>query len=151
MIPARVIRLAGSLRWTVVAALGAAHETGHACSMRNYLPLALRNIFPWPYPVPRWLPLVSWDYSSKRAGLGWLLDLGILFFLTAILFQVITLPVEFNARPRAMGMLTTGGVRSRRSGPDPGDLSAAALTYVAAVAVAVGELRLLILRNSRRD
>ncbi len=155
---ARVIRLSPEVYdGRSVAALGvAAHETGHALQhARNYLPLALRNsIFPLAaFGSQMALPLVFMGLFVQGAGLGWLMDLGILFFLTAILFQVITLPVEFNASRRAMGMLTTGGyIVQGEVGQTREILSAAALTYVAAVAVAVGELlRLLILRNSRRD
>ena len=77
------------------------------------------------------------------------MDLGILLFTFAVLFSVVTLPVEFNASRRAMAQLQQGGYMA----PDELDgarkmLTAAALTYVAATAVAVSQLiRLLVLRG----
>jgi len=84
---------------------------------------------------------------------GVLMDIGIYLFLAAVIFQVVTLPVEFNASKRALLQLENGGylardeIRSARK-----VLSAAALTYVAAAAVAVMHLvRLLILRGATDD
>ena len=81
-----------------------------------------------------------------------MMDLGLLFFLGAVLFQVITLPVEFDASRRALNMLESSGYVSGNEAVPVGNvLNAAALTYVAATAVAVGQfLRLLMLRG-RRD
>jgi len=84
---------------------------------------------------------------------GILMDLGIVLFVGAVVFQAITLPVEYNASKRAMAMLETSGmVSANEIAPVGNMLNAAALTYVAAMAVAIGQLlRLLVLRgNSRR-
>lgn len=81
-----------------------------------------------------------------------LVDIGIILYIAAVLFQVVTLPVEFNASSRAIEMLETGGYITREEvRPTRRVLSAAALTYIAAMAVAIAQLlRLLALRNSRR-
>ncbi len=133
-----------------VSAVGiAAHEVGHAIQhAKNYSPLAFRNGF---FPVA--------SFGSKLAfplfiiGLFMripsLMDIGILFFSAAVIFQLITLPVEFNASSRALKQLNDGGyligseVRYARE-----VLNAAALTYLAATLMAVLQLvRLLALRE----
>ena len=79
------------------------------------------------------------------------MDLGILLFMGAVIFQTITLPVEFNASKRALAQLTSLGVLAPEevSGAKK-VLDAAALTYVASAAMAALQLlRLLVLRNSR--
>lgn len=135
-----------------LAAVGvAAHEVGHALQHAGgYMPLRFRHgllgpaqlgsTLAWP------LALVGLIMGSPR-----LLDIGILLFFGAVLFHVVTLPVELNASRRALAQLTTTGILA----PDEIDgarkvLHAAALTYVAAAAVAVMNLlRLLVLRQSR--
>ncbi|MCK9221404.1 MAG: zinc metallopeptidase [Limnochordia bacterium] len=154
----RVLRLSPEVyEGRSIAALGvAAHETGHALQhAANYLPLGLRNSI---FPVASFgsqlaLPLFFVGLLFQGAGLGWLTDLGILLFMTAILFQLVTLPVEFNASRRAMALLSQGGYITRaEAGKTKEILSAAALTYVAAVAVSIGQLlRLLLIRGQRRD
>jgi Zn-dependent membrane protease YugP len=81
-----------------------------------------------------------------------LMLVGIWFFIAALGFQLITLPVEFNASRRALAALQSGGFLSQAEVPKAkAVLSAAALTYVAAVAVSASQLiRLLFLRNQRR-
>jgi len=81
-----------------------------------------------------------------------LMLVGIWFFIAALGFQLVTLPVEFNASRRALGFLHSGGYLSRAEVPKAkAVLNAAALTYVAAVAVSATQLlRLLILRGQRR-
>ena len=86
-------------------------------------------------------------------GLDWLVNLGILLFLAVVLFQLVTLPVEYNASHRALRTLET---ESFLTGEELAGakkvLSAAALTYVAALIVAVANLlRLILLRNRERD
>ena len=79
------------------------------------------------------------------------MNLGILFFSAAVIFQIVTLPVEFNASKRALVLLEKGNYLGREeiSGASK-VLSAAALTYLAATAMAVMQLlRLLILRGNR--
>lgn len=138
---------------TSVAALGvAAHEVGHAVQhARSYAPLALRtNLFPVAnlgsqMAIPLFLMgyLVSFDV---------LMLVGIWFFIAALGFQLVTLPVEFNASRRALGFLDAGGYLNRAEVPKAkAVLNAAALTYVAAVAVSATQLlRLLFLRGQRK-
>ncbi|KGP76899.1 peptidase [Desulfosporosinus sp. Tol-M] len=152
----RVIRLSedvfqGSSLSSVAVA---AHETGHALQHAyGYVPLTLRTSF---------VPLASFGSGAGPImimigfffqSFSWLLDLGILFFAFAVLFQIITLPVEFNASNRALAILQDGNmlageeVRGARS-----VLNAAALTYVAATLVAVLELaRLILISRSMSD
>ena len=133
-----------------VAALGiAAHEVGHAVQhSAGYAPLSIRH---------RLFPVASIGTSLAFplfiAGLlfrvPYLMDIGILFFSGAVLFQLVTLPVEFNASSRALAQLQNGGylVAEEVSGARS-VLNAAALTYVAATAMAVLQLlRLLLLRG----
>ncbi|HEY8392327.1 MAG TPA: zinc metallopeptidase [Capillibacterium sp.] len=142
---------------TSLAALGvAAHETGHAAQhAQEYIPLNLRNAI---YPVASFgsnlaFPLFFIGLLFGRGG-TWLMDLGILLFTFAVLFQVITLPVEFNASRRALGMLESEGylLRGQEVAGARKVLSAAALTYLAATATAVLQLfRLLLIRGYRDD
>ncbi|MGI6357582.1 MAG: zinc metallopeptidase [Bacillota bacterium] len=136
-----------------LAALGiAAHETGHAMQhQEQYAPLHLRNAF---VPVAQFGSQLAWPMFLfgllfNSPGLA---DLGILLFLAAVIFQVITLPVEFNASRRAVALLSDGGyLTAQEIKPVQSVLQAAALTYVAAAATAVAQLlRLVLLRNSRR-
>lgn len=155
-----VIRLSpGVYQSTSLAALGiAAHETGHAMQHGDgYIPLAFRNnIFPVANIGSRMaFPLFFIGFlfgSAQGAGLGILMDVGILLFAFAVVFQLITLPVEFNASSRAVDLLEGSGYITREEvGPTRQVLNAAALTYIAAAAVAITQLlRLLILRG-RRD
>lgn len=137
---------------SVAAMAVAAHEVGHAMQHSvGYAPLAIRN------------GLVPVANIGSRAAIplfimgalfqsGSLMDLGLLLFLGAVVFQVITLPVEYNASRRAMGMLEVSGfVGPNEMVPVGNMLNAAALTYVAATAMALAQfLRLLALRG-RRD
>ncbi|MDI9420158.1 MAG: zinc metallopeptidase [Firmicutes bacterium] len=150
----RVLRLSQPVySSTSVAALGvAAHETGHAVqNAENYIPLGIRNNL---FPIANFgsqaaLPLF---FIGLLFANPTLMDIGIWFFIAALVFQVVTLPVEFNASRRALGMLTEAGFLSQDERPKAKEvLSAAALTYVAAVAVsAMNLLRLFVLRDSRR-
>jgi len=153
----KVVRLSpGVYQGSSLAALGiAAHETGHALQHdEGYFPLAFRNnIFPVAYLGSQLaFPLFFIGFIFSTGALAGLMDIGILLFCFAIIFQLVTLPVEFNASNRAIARLTSGGyLTTEEVGPTKQVLSAAALTYVAAVAVAVTQLlRLLILRG-RRD
>jgi Zn-dependent membrane protease YugP len=154
----RILRLSPEVyHGRSLAALGvAAHETGHAIQHANeYIPLNIRNAV---FPVASFgsslaFPLFFIGLILGRGGL-FLMDLGIILFSVAVLFQVLTLPVEFNASSRALQMLEGGGYLSR--GQEIAGarkvLSAAALTYLAATAMAVLQLlRLLVLRGSRDD
>jgi len=143
---------------TSVASLGvAAHETGHALQhAENYIPLSVRNQL---FPVAAFgsqlaLPLFFIGLLFAAPGTGsWLMNLGIWFFAAAVAFQVVTLPVEFNASARAMQLLVSQGFIGRDEAPRTrAVLNAAALTYVAAAAVAAMQLlRLILLRNAREE
>jgi Zn-dependent membrane protease YugP len=138
-----------------LAALGiAAHEVGHAIQHdTDYLPLGIRNsIVPLANLGSRAaFPLFFIGFIFSGGGLEILMDIGIAVFLFAVLFQAITLPVEFNASNRAIAILEGGGyLNSQELNGAKQVLSAAALTYVAALAVAFAQLfRLLLLRNRK--
>lgn len=137
-----------------VAAVGvAAHECGHALQHKEqYAPLSLRSAI---VPVAQigtnaaWILFLVGFLMHQR----YLIDLGILLFLGYVLFSLVTLPVEFDASRRAVAVLQGQGIVM----PSEADgvrsvLNAAALTYVAAAAMAILQLaRLLILRGSMRD
>ena len=139
-----------------VAALGvAAHETGHALQHKQaFGAFQLRQSI---VPVANIgstlaFPLFLVGMFLGSGGLGRsLMDLGILLFSGAVLFSVVTLPVEFNASSRALALLRDRGYLVQTEvGQAKKVLNAAALTYVAATAMAVLQLvRLLILRGER--
>ncbi len=143
---------------TSIAALAvAAHETGHAIQhSEGYAPLAIREAI---LPVASFgstlaLPLFILGMILGSPQISrFLMSLGIWLFAGAVAFQIVTLPVEFNASRRAMALLADGGYITDAEAPQVRSvLSAAALTYVAAAAVALTQLlRLLVLRGSRRD
>lgn len=149
----RVLRLSsGVYRSDSIAAVGvAAHETGHAIQHKlGYLPLKLRSSF---VSVANFgsslaLPLFLIGFLFRFPIL---MDVGIIFFSLAVLFHIVTLPVEFNASQRALTLLSQ---ESYLSGQEVSSarsmLNAAAWTYVAATTMAVMQLvRLLLLRGSR--
>jgi Zn-dependent membrane protease YugP len=130
----------------------AAHETGHALQHgQSWVPLALRSAiaptvgFASTLAFP--LFFIGFIFSSARL----LMDLGIVFFAGAVLFHMVTLPVEFDASRRAMALLRDGRyLEVDEAAGAKKVLDAAALTYVAAAAVSIMHLvRLLVLRNSR--
>lgn len=151
---AGVVRLSDSVYNSVsVAAVGvAAHETGHAVQhATNYAPLGIRNTI-----IP--MTNIGSQLSMPLILLGLLLNssnlvfVGIAAFSMMTLFQLITLPVEFNASARAVRTLSSGGMMSDEelSGTKK-VLTAAALTYVAALLVSAMQLlRLIILFGGRR-
>ncbi|NLM40152.1 MAG: zinc metallopeptidase [Firmicutes bacterium] len=151
----RVLRLSPSVYGgTSVAALGvAAHEAGHALQHANdYVPLGIRNNL---FPVASIGSQMAFPLFFMGLVFSWdtLMLVGIWFFIAALAFQVVTLPVEFNASRRAIAQLSTGGYITQNELPHAKRvLDAAALTYVAAAAMSLSQLfRLLVLRNSRRD
>lgn len=119
----------------------AAHEVGHAIQhATGYYPLNLRHAI---LPVANigsqlGMPLIIAGMIFGSLGL---VNIGVIFFAAAVLFQVVTLPVEFNASSRAMAILANGGYLA---GDEVGSarkvLNAAAMTYVAATAAAVMQL-----------
>ena len=139
-----------------VAAVGvAAHECGHAIQhQKNYAPLTIRGAI---VPVANFGSMLAWPLIIL--GLifgsgGFLVNLGILFFSFAVLFQIVTLPVEFNASRRAVNILGETGILGQEElGYTKKVLKAAALTYVASAAAAILQLLRLILlfggRNNR--
>jgi Zn-dependent membrane protease YugP len=138
---------------SIAAVAVAAHEVGHALQhAQGYAPLGFRSAL---FPVVNIgsflaFPLFFIGFFLGRSG-GFLMDLGILFFLGVVLFQTVTLPVEFNASKRALVQLTeSGSITTEEVGMAKQVLDAAALTYVAAAAMAALQLlRLVLLRNSR--
>jgi len=135
-----------------IAAQGiVAHEIGHALQdAKNYFPLSLRsNLVPISNIGSRMaIPLFLIGFIFSFPGL---MDIGIIAFSLAVLFQVVTLPVEFNASKRAIGLLVNANIISDTEVVSVKKvLNAAALTYVAATSVAVFQLlRLMVLRNRR--
>lgn len=132
----------------------AAHEVGHAIQhAKAYAPLKIRNaIVPAVNIASRAaMPLIfiGLFFSQFQS----FLNIGILLFSGSVLFQLITLPVEFDASARALNQLSGAGILVGRE-VDEGRkvLSAAAWTYVAAAAAAVSQLmRLLLIRNNRNN
>jgi len=132
----------------------AAHEVGHVLQhQQGYVPLAIRSAVA---PVAQIGSFAAFPlfFIGIIFGGPWarpLMDLGILFFTGAVLFQIVTLPVEFNASSRALAQLTeSGAVMPEEVSQAKQVLDAAALTYVAAAAMAALQLlRLLLIRNSR--
>ena len=138
---------------TSVAAIGvAAHECGHAIQhARGYFPLSLRTAL---VPVANIGSQLSWVFIIVGAILSFnqtLITIGIIMFSSAVLFQLVTLPVEFNASARALEQLESNGILYRDEVSQTRKvLSAAALTYVAAAATAILQLlRLIILFGGR--
>ncbi|MFA6241977.1 MAG: zinc metallopeptidase [Candidatus Hydrogenedentales bacterium] len=135
-----------------VAALGiAAHEVGHAIQHANaYSALMWRSAI---YPISSISSTLSWPLllGGIFLGIGPLLYIGIILFSFAVLFTLVTLPVEFNASSRALKALAHGGYLAEDELHGARKvLSAAAWTYVAAAAVAVLELvRLLLIARNR--
>jgi uncharacterized protein len=130
----------------------AAHEVGHAIQHANgYAPLVLRSTL---VPVANMGSMFG-PYMAIFGlifGLPPLTSLGILFFAVAVAFYFITLPVEFNASTRAIGILESYNILEPQEIPIVKKvLSAAAMTYVASTLVAVANLLRLILLSRNRD
>lgn len=141
---------------TSVAAVGvAAHECGHAIQhQKNYAPLSIRSAI---VPVANIGSTLAWPliliglFFTRSTG-SVLINLGILCFSFAVLFQLVTLPVEFNASRRAMSLLETQGILGQEELKYTGKvLRAAALTYVASAAAAILQLLRLVLLFGGRD
>ena len=152
---ANVIRLSDSVYNSAsVASIGvAAHEAGHAVQHAvGYVPIKLRNAV---------LPVANIGSAAAMPiiVIGLLLSfeplvsIGILLFSALVLFQLITLPVEFNASRRALATLRDSHILDGKELSSARRvLSAAAMTYVAAVLVSAMQLlRLVLLTNRRRD
>jgi Zn-dependent membrane protease YugP len=139
---------------TSVASIGvAAHETGHAIQHKEgYSPLAIRNAI---VPVVNFSSRLSWILFIAGMLIGWsgLIGLGIILFTAVVLFQLITLPVEFNASNRALAALGDRGILYEEElRGAKAVLSAAAMTYVAAALMTVSQLlRLILISNKNRE
>lgn len=148
-----VIRLSESVYSSAsVAAIGVAcHEAGHAAQYaQGYLPIKIRNVV---------FPVAS---LGSRAGiplaiLGFFLNfqvlaiIGVVFFSFAVLFQLVTLPVEFNASRRALSVIDSADILSESEKRGAAKvLKAAAMTYIASLAVSLANLLRLILMINRR-
>jgi Zn-dependent membrane protease YugP len=134
----------------------AAHESGHAIQHgENYTPLKLRNLIAMPVSLISWLSwpllivgilIIQMGYYSQG---NLIFNVGIFAFAGVVLFHAVTLPVEFNASKRAINLLVDQGIiYPEEAGGAKKVLSAAAMTYLAALAVAVANLiRLLLIRG----
>ena len=150
-----VIRLSDSVYDSrTIAAVGVAcHEAGHAAQYaEHYLPIKIRNLI---VPITQFGSYLSWPLLLIGIifNYSYLIDIGILLFGLVVLFQLITLPVEFNASRRALKALTEYGIvydaDEKRGAKSV--LTAAALTYVAALLVSLAQfLRLILLTQGRR-
>ena len=151
----KVLRLSDTVYGsTSVAALGvAAHECGHAIQHKvGYSALKLRSMA---VPLANFGSTLAWPVIIAGIAMSWagLAQLGVILFCFVVFFQIITLPVEFNASSRALeilekdSILVGGELQAAKK-----VLSAAALTYVAAVVSSVLQLLRLILiaKSSRR-
>lgn len=150
----KVLRLSDTVYGsTSVAAIGvAAHECGHAIQHHTkYLPLSLRSAS---VPLANFGSMIYWPVILLGLILGYLelAQIGILLFSFVVIFQLITLPVEFNASRRAMRILSDGNILSGEELDGAGTvLRAAALTYVAALFNAILQLLRLVLLTRRRN
>lgn len=141
---------------TSVAAIGvAAHECGHAIQhATNYVPLNLRTAI---VPLANIGSALAWPIIilgllfHNQSSIYWIYT-GIILFSLAVLFQIVTLPVEFNASRRALSMLRGQGILGdTEAGMARSVLRSAALTYVASAAAAILQLLRLVLLFGGRD
>lgn len=151
----KILRLSDSVYGSSsIAAIGvAAHECGHAIQhQRAYVPLKIRSSL---VPIVNFGSVISWPLilvGLLFTGSQTLIDIGIILFSSAVLFQLVTLPVEFNASRRAVQSLgDTGILYGNEINQSKKVLNAAALTYVAAAAATILQLlRLILLFGGRR-
>ncbi len=150
----KVVRLSENIFGSnSLAALAiAAHECGHAVQDAvGYKPMNLRAALVPAANLGSTLAIPLLLVGMFIPSISWVMDIGIAFFAAAVLFHLVTLPVEFDASARAVKILANGGYLA----PDEVDgskkvLDAAAWTYIAAATVALLQLiRLIVLRNSR--
>lgn len=153
----KVLRLSDSTYGsTSVAAVGvAAHECGHAIQhATGYAPLKFRGVL---VPVVNFGSAIAWPlilfgllFNSQSSAL--FINIGIIAFSAAVLFQLVTLPVEFNASNRAIRVIAdTGMMQGEEIKAAKKVLGAAALTYVASAASSILQLlRIILLTGGRR-
>lgn len=150
----RILRLSPDVYFgeTISSAGIAAHEVGHAMQHKErYAPLVIRNSI---VPVVNLGSSLSWILFLAGLFLGFrgLTTLGIILFLGVVVFQLITLPVEFNASTRALNILKTRGILYGDEAQSAQKvLDAAAMTYVAATLMAISQLIRLIALSNRDD
>ena len=149
----KVIRLSRNVHNgnSIAAVSVAAHEVGHAMQHgEGYLPLIIRNNIA---PIASIGSRFVWVLILLGLAISpFLLEVGIMLYLAVVLFQIVTLPVEFNASRRALYQLENGIVLRDEINSSKKVLKAAALTYVAATLVALSQLlRLLSLSGRRRN
>ncbi|MBQ2904447.1 MAG: zinc metallopeptidase [Clostridia bacterium] len=151
---AKVIRLSeGVYNSTSIAAVGiACHEAGHAAQHAEaYKPIKIRNSL---VPVCNIGSYIGVPLALLGYFLGFepLITVGLLLYAAIFVFQVVTLPVEFNASRRAINCISERGLLAEDEVPKAKKvLSAAAMTYVASMIVALANLLRLILRFRSRD
>lgn len=153
----KVLRLSDSTYGSSsVAAVGvAAHECGHAIQhQKDYAPLGIRSAI---VPLANFGSFLAWPlivigfFITSSTG-ALLINLGILCFSLAVLFQLVTLPVEFNASSRAVRILGETGILAEEELKGTRKvLKAAALTYVAGAAASILQLLRLVLLAGRRN
>ncbi len=148
----KVLRLSHDVYYgnTIASNSIAAHEVGHAIQHANaYAPLKFRNSM---VPVVNIASNLSWVFIVAGmffSALPQLFTIGVLMFSASVVFQLVTLPVEFNASSRALNLLGEMGILSSSEIPQGRRmLNAAALTYIAAASAAIAQLvRLLVIRD----
>lgn len=153
----KVLRLSDTVYGqTSVAAIGvAAHECGHAIQhAKGYAPLKFRSVL---VPAANFGAQIAWPliligllFNSNSSML--FINIGIIAFSLAVLFQLVTLPIEYNASNRAIRIIAdTGLMQGEEIKAAKKVLSAAALTYVASAATAILQLlRIILLTGGRR-
>ena len=137
---------------TSIAAVGiACHEAGHAAQhAQNYIPIKIRNAI---LPVANIGSTLGFYLAifGYFLGYGLLIDIGIILFASVTVFQLVTLPIEFNASRRAISVIDENGMLYEDEIPKAKKvLFAAAMTYVASLLVSVMSLLRLILRTRNR-
>ncbi len=135
--------------YSVAAAGVAAHEAGHAIQhARGYAPLKLRSALVPVASFGSWLawPMIIFGMMLQSMQL---MQLGIIAFSALVAFQLVTLPVEFNASSRAKAVLVKAGVLGSREEAEGVNkvLGAAAMTYVAATVTAIAQLLYFLIRS----
>lgn len=148
----RVVRLSESVynKSSISAVSVAAHEVGHAIQHQEvYAPLQFRTMLA---PIAGFASQSVWILILLGIlfSIPQLINIGIIVFSITVLFQIITLPVEFNASKRALAQLESGYLTSDEMSSSKKVLDAAAFTYVAATLVALTQLLRLILLSGRR-
>ncbi|MCI6190198.1 MAG: zinc metallopeptidase [Clostridium sp.] len=151
----RILRLSPDVyNGSSVAAAGiAAHEVGHAIQHKeSYKPIVVRNAI---LPIVNIGSSFSWIvfFLGLVLGISKLTTIGIILFSWVVVFQLITLPVEFNASSRALSILKSRNILYEDEAKGAKKvLKAAAMTYVAAVLHSISQLiRLLVISNRNDD